>query len=274
MTTTELPEADHEPAGRDASEQTLTRVVKEYMPLVRYAVNRLAAGGSQYVILQYEDMVSCGVQGLLEAHRSYDPARGVKFSTYALSRIRGSILDALRAAHPLPRSLQKLSSDIDRAVSCLYIELGRTPTRSELADRLNLPLNQLLAAAGAASIRIVSLEGLADMSLNGATEKLAEIADEDPDVDPDTVTQRELLRAALLIAIEKLPIREREIVRLYYIEGQSLKSISRALAISETRTSQLRHRALRRLRNSLIGNALGVGTDGVASYKTSAVLYY
>ncbi len=88
-------------AGESESrEEELTRVVQDYMPLVRHAVNRVLAGASRSSMLQYEDMVSCCVQGLLEAHRTYDPDRGAKFSTYALPRIRGAILDSLRAAHP------------------------------------------------------------------------------------------------------------------------------------------------------------------------------
>ena len=90
-----------EPELHELSEDELTKVVRDYMPLVRHAVNRIVAGSSQSTILQYEDMVSYGVQGLLEAHRSYDPNRGAKFSTYALPRIRGSILDAIRAARSL-----------------------------------------------------------------------------------------------------------------------------------------------------------------------------
>ena len=125
-------------------------------------------GGSGYsTILQYEDLLSCGLQGLLEAHRTYDCDRGVKFSTYALPRIRGAILDALRAAHPLPRSLQKVSSDIERTVSSLYGDLGRTPTKPEVAERLGVPLQELLSVSQAASIRVLSLEGLADINTNG-----------------------------------------------------------------------------------------------------------
>ena len=232
-------------------EDDLTRVVREYMPLVRHAVNRVTAGSSQSSILQYEDMVSCGVQGLIEAHRAYDPNRGAKFSTYALPRIRGSILDALRAAHPLPRSLQKVSSDIEKAVSALYTDLGRSPTKSELAERLGLPLDELLAASQASSIRVLSLEGLADLTVNGATEKLTEMADDDPGIDPHSVTQHTFLRRQLLEAIEDLPERERQIIRLYYIESRSLKSIGQAMDISESRASQLRHRAIRRLRSAL-----------------------
>jgi RNA polymerase sigma factor for flagellar operon FliA len=233
-------------------EDELTRVVKDYMPLVRHAVNRIVAGSSQSSILQYEDMVSCGVQGLLEAHKTYDPDRGAKFSTYALPRIRGAILDALRAAHPLPRSLQKASSDIERAISGLYTDLGRTPTKAEIAERLGMPLEELLTISQATSVRVLSLESLAEMTVNGATEKLTEMADDDTGIDPHSVAQSQFLRSQLLEAIEDLPEREREIIRLYYIESRSLKSIGRAMAISESRASQLRHRAIRRLRSVLV----------------------
>ena len=238
--------------GSESAEDQLTRIVKDYMPLVRHAVNRVAAGAGHSTILQYEDMISCGMQGLIEAHKAYDPTRGAKFSTYALPRIRGSILDAIRAAHPLPRSLQKVSSDIDKAVSSLYTDLGRSPTKAELAERLGLPLQDLLTAARQTSIRVLSLESLADMTVNGATEKLTELADDDPGIDPDTVAQRETLRRSLVVAIGDLPEREREIIHLYYIESRSLKSIGQSMAISESRASQLRHRAIRRLRSALM----------------------
>jgi RNA polymerase sigma factor for flagellar operon FliA len=240
-----------EPEYFEPTEEELTRVVTEYMPLVRHAVNRIVAGSSQSSILQYEDMVSCGIQGLLEAYKTYDDTRGAKFSTYALPRIRGSILDALRAAHPLPRSLQKASSDIEKAVSSLYGDLGRSPTKVELAERMGLPLADLLSISQASSVRVLSLESLADMTVNGSTEKLTEMADDDPSIDPHNVTQNSMLRTQLLDAIDDLPQRERDIIRLYYIESRSLKSIGSAMAISESRASQLRHRAIRRLRSAL-----------------------
>jgi RNA polymerase sigma factor for flagellar operon FliA len=248
----ELTGKGSQPAKPESTEEELTRIVQDYMPLVRHAVNRVVAGSTQNSILQYEDMVSCGVQGLLEAQRTYDDTRGAKFSTYALPRIRGAILDALRAAHPLPRSLQKASSDIERAISSLYTDLGRTPTKVEIAQRLGMPLEELLAVSQATSVRVLSLEGLADMTVNGATEKLTELADDDAGIDPHTVAQNQFLRSELLGAIEDLPEREREIIRLYYIESRSLKSIGRAMAISESRASQLRHRAIRRLRIVLV----------------------
>ncbi|HWO73644.1 MAG TPA: FliA/WhiG family RNA polymerase sigma factor [Dehalococcoidia bacterium] len=249
MTTLADEGLEADPEG--SQEDELTRIVTDYMPLVRHAVNRIVAGSSQSSILQYEDMISCGIQGLLEARRTYNPDRGAKFSTYALPRIRGAILDALRSAHPLPRSLQKASSDIERTVAALYVDLGRSPTKAEIAERLGLQLQELLSVSQATNIKVLSLESLADMTVNGATEKLTEMADEDPAIDPHSVAQNEILRSQLLDAIDDLPERERQIIRLYYIESRSLKSIGRAMAISESRASQLRHRAIRRLRNYL-----------------------
>lgn len=241
-----------QPAKPESMDEELTRIVQDYMPLVRHAVNRVVAGSTQNSILQYEDMVSCGVQGLLEAYKTYDDTRGAKFSTYALPRIRGAILDALRAAHPLPRSLQKASSDIERAISSLYADLGRTPTKAEIAERMGMPLADLIAVSQATSVRVLSLENLAAMTVSGATEKLTELADDDAGVDPHSVAQSHFLRSELMGAIEDLPEREREIIRLYYIESRSLKSIGRSMAISESRASQLRHRAIRRLRTVLV----------------------
>lgn len=233
-------------------QQALHDLVHDYMPLVRHVVNRIVVGSSGSSILQYEDMVSCGVQGLIEAHHSFDPNKGAKFSTYALPRIRGAILDALRAAHPLPRSLQKFSSEIECATSNLHNEFGRAPTRAELAERMGIPLPQFLASLSQANVRIVSLDNLADMAVNGNSERLVEMADEDPSIDPDQVAQQTMVKTKLQLAVSNLPERERIIVQLYYIESRSLKTIGRALGISESRASQLRQRALRRLRAALV----------------------
>ncbi len=231
--------------------EDLNEVVQDYMPLVRHAVNRIAVGSSSAGILQYEDMLSYGVQGLIEAFHAYDPGRGAKFSTYALPRIRGAILDALRAAHPLPRSLQKFSSDMEQASAALRVDLGRTPTKAELAKQMGLSKEEFLATMRTSSIRVISLDGLADTAVNGSTEKLWEMADNDPGIDPDSMAQDTMVRRLLHQAVDTLPERERTIVNLYYMGSQSLKSIGKALGISESRASQLRHRAIRRLRTAL-----------------------
>lgn len=221
------------------------------MPLVRHAVNRIAVGSTGAGILQYEDMLSCGVQGLIEAYYSFDPERGAKFSTYALPRIRGAILDALRAAHPLPRSFQKFASELERANADLHVKLGRAPTRAELARHLGLSQEEFLATLRISNIRVISLDGLVETAVNGASEKLWEMADDDPSVSPTLMAEDTMVRRKLREAVDRLPERERTIVRLYYMQSRSLKSIGKALGISESRASQLRHRAIRRLRTSL-----------------------
>ena len=232
-------------------DKDIAKVVPEYMPLVRHVVNRIAVGSTGAGILQYEDMVSCGVQGLIEAYHSFDPTRGAKFSTYALPRIRGAILDALRAAHPLPRSLQKFSSDVEHANAELQTRLGRAPSKAELAEKMGLSQRDFLSTLRTSNIRVVSLDGLADSAANGSTEKLWEMADDDPGIDPDSMVQDTVVRRILHQAVDELPERERTIVRLYYMQAHSLKSIGKALGISESRASQLRHRAIRRLRTVL-----------------------
>ncbi|MHB8376303.1 MAG: sigma-70 family RNA polymerase sigma factor [Dehalococcoidia bacterium] len=233
------------------SDANLTKIVKEYMPLVRHAVNRIAVGSTSAGILQYEDMVSCGVQGLIEAYHSFDPDKGAKFSTYALPRIRGSILDSIRATHPLPRSLQKFGSDLEKATAALHAKLERAPTRNELAAQMGIAPEDFLHSLRTSNLKVISLDSLAETAASGNTEKLWEMADEDPNIDPDSVAEETMVRVKLAEAVELLPDRERVIVRLYYMKSQSLKSIGQALGISESRASQLRHRAIRRLRTVL-----------------------
>ena len=230
------------------SDAKLTKVIKDYMPLVRHAVNRISVGSTNGGILQYEDMVSYGVQGLIEAFYAFDPDKGAKFSTYALPRIRGSILDAIRATHPLPRSLQKFGSDLEKATAALHVTLNRAPTRDELAKYMGVESKDFMASLRTSNVRVVSLDSLADTAANGNSEKLWEMADDDPNIDPDSVAEETMVRAKLAQAVELLPEREKVIVRLYYMKSQSLKSIGVALGISESRASQLRHRAIRRLR--------------------------
>ena len=162
------------------------------------------------------------VQGLIEAYHSYDPNKGAKFSTYALPRIRGAILDALRAAHPLPRSLQKFSSDVERATSALHVRLGRAPTHEELAREMSLSFEEFTSFHNSACVRTVSLENLAETAVDGNTEKLWEMADDDPTVDPDAMVEKTAVKSKLREALDDLPERERKIVRLYYLESQSL----------------------------------------------------
>ena len=148
------------------SEASLTKVIRDYMPLVRHAVNRIAVGSTNGGILGYEDMVSYGVQGLIESFYTFDDTKGAKFSTYALPRIRGSILDAIRATHPLPRSLQKFGSDLEKATAALHVKLDRAPTRDELAKYMGIEGKDFMASLRTSNVRVVSLDSLAESAGN------------------------------------------------------------------------------------------------------------
>jgi RNA polymerase sigma factor for flagellar operon FliA len=129
--------------------------------------------------------------------------------------------------------------------------LGRAPTREELAGFMGLSINDFHERLQSSGTRVISLENLADTAVSGNTEKLWEMADDDPAVNPGEVAEQSLVRNKLHEALRTLPDRERTIVHLYYLQSRSLKSIGRHLGISESRASQLRHRAIRRLRVAL-----------------------
>ncbi len=126
--------------------------------------------------------------------------------------------------------------------------MGEPPTRDELAEYMGIEAKDFMSSLRTSNVRVVSLDSLADSAGNGSSEKLWEMADEDPNIDPDSVAEETMVRAKLVQAVDLLPEREKTIVRLYYMKSQSLKSIGVTLGISESRASQLRHRAIRRLR--------------------------
>jgi RNA polymerase sigma factor for flagellar operon FliA len=116
---------------------------------------------------------------------------------------------------------------------------------------MGLTMQEFLSTLRTSNIRVISLDGLVETAVNGSAEKLWEMADDDPNVNPNIMAEDTMVRRRLREAVEQLPERERTIVRLYYMQSRSLKSIGKALGISESRASQLRHRAIRRLRTSL-----------------------
>jgi RNA polymerase sigma factor for flagellar operon FliA len=250
----EIPAAD---AAETSVLGNLDEVVDAYLPLVKYVVGRMSGKITGLGIIDYDDLLSFGVQGLIETYYAYDPSRGTKFSTYAVPRIRGAILDALRAAHPLPRSAQRMAARIDQATSELYNDLGRVPTRDELAERLGLSREQLLEAQARSDIRVLSLEGMTEQAQNRDGERALEVADDDPNLDPEELTERTMMRGRLYESLALLPERERRIIYLYYSESLSLRAIGQEMGLSESRICQLHNRAIERLR-AIMKDELGV----------------
>ncbi|NLN06514.1 MAG: FliA/WhiG family RNA polymerase sigma factor [Firmicutes bacterium] len=228
---------NHVRTYREKNGAASAETVARYLPLVRYHAGRLLLGLPAHI--NKEDLVQAGVLGLLEALKRFDPARGVKFETYASLRIRGAMLDELRSLSWLPRSLFRQMRALNTAEQKLAASLGREPTDEELAAELNMPqekYRKLTAAINTAAT--VSLEEVlfAAPPTNATEEFVLDriIAEEE--------------KERLAAAIAALPERYRQLLALYYQEGLTLKEVGLVLGISESRVCQLHSRIISRLR--------------------------
>jgi len=221
-------------------------LILQYSPLVKYVMGRLAI--SLPAIVDYEDILSFGTIGLIEAVERFDNDKGVKFETYAISRIRGAIIDALRSLDRLPRSVRQKSKDSAEAILQLTTSLGREPTDQEVATSLGLTLEVYRKHLVDASWVTVSLDAMggSDDDEDGGS---GDIGVADPDTEDFSINleQQELI-GDLADAIRDLPDREQLILSLYYKEELTMREVSRVLGISESRVCQLHARALGRLR--------------------------
>lgn len=217
------------------------KIIYRYLPLVKRVVGRIAIGLPPHV--DRDDLLSDGFLGLLEAIERYDPDRQVKFETYAVARIRGAILDALRARDWLPPSVRHRAREYEQTVQALEHELGRAATDEELAVRLGLTPAQVRALqTSLQASTLVPLEEVYDAGVGVCTRQ------ED---NPLQLLENAELRETLAQAIDRLPEKERLVVSLYYYNGLTLKEISMVLKLSEARISQLHTKAIYRLRGAL-----------------------
>ncbi len=230
------------------SHEIRQRLLNMYLPLVRNVATRMAMGFPRSVELT--DLINTGVIGLIEAFGNFDPDRGVKFETYAVPRIRGAILDELRALDWVPRSTRAKSREIERAMTSLENELGRPPENPELAKYMKMTEDELhLALDDVSSTSILSLDEviypeddnrqlprIETVSDNSSRSVLAEI-------------EKGELRSFLVVAIDHLTQQEKLVIALYYFEELTLKEIGEVMSISESRVSQIHTRAVMKLRN-------------------------
>ena len=220
--------------------------IRQYAPLVKYVVGRLAIGLP--AILDYEDILSYGTIGLIEAFDRFDGSKGVKFETYAISRIRGSIIDALRALDRLPRSVRQKAKRLEAITLELTAANGREPTDAEIAELMGMTIEQYNQTLVDTSWVTVSLDGLLDRDDQSDGSSSAELpADPGQEDFTERMEKRQMLDA-LTGAIKTLPEREWLIVSLYYKDEMTMKEIAHILEISESRVCQLHGRALSRLR--------------------------
>lgn len=228
----------------------LTReaIVHRYLHLVKYVAGRTSVHLPPHV--EINDLINDGIVGLMDAIEKYDDTRGVKFETYALTRINGAIVDALRHLDWVPRAVRRRARDLERAHQHLELELGRAPTERELAAHLGVSardLGQLVARVRAGAV--LSLEESLPNE-RGYEIPLAETLKDERDDVMAEIEHLEL-RKELDVAVASLPPQERDVIRRYYFKGQPLKEIKAALGVSESRASQIHSQAVIRLRRRL-----------------------
>lgn len=231
--------------------------IKQYMPLVKYVAGKVSVGMPGNV--EWEDLVSFGQFGLLDAIEKYDPAKGVKFKTYAVTRIRGAIFDELRQIDWVPRSVRQKSREIEGAINSVEAKLGRTASDSEIAKELGISDDEYHKA-------VMKVSGTSVMSLDEAwrtgddygSVSIGDSIESPESLNPDKIVEQEEVKRILEQAIKELPDREKKVVVLYYFQDLTFKEIGQALEVSESRISQLHTKAILRLRAKLTSSRKGI----------------
>lgn len=229
------------------------QLIRQYAHLVKLTVGRIVPYPPNG--MEWEDLYSHGVIGLIRAVDLYDPTRNVKFETYAIALIRGAVLEALRSEDWVPRSSRDKLRQLERAWIALESTHGRPPTDEETAELLGISLEeyrQLLIDY--ARTNMLSLEACL---LNGDEDENGSLADVLASADDpyEELSEREQVRA-LQAALENLSEREQKVIQLYYYEGLTFKEIGQVLGISESRVYQLHTRAIARMREQICGSEM------------------
>ena len=228
------------------------RLILTYAPLVKYVAGRL--GSSLPAHVDEGDLVSYGLLGLIGAIERYDPDRDIKFETYAIARIRGAIIDELRALDWVPRSVRSRARQIERAIGELEAKLGRAPTDEEIAAKVGVTVDELDSSLTDISrSSIAALDELWSVSGDGDQVSLLDTLEDDTIAQPAEVLDETETREALADAIARLPEREKLVVTLYYYEELTLREIGEVLGVTESRVSQLHTKAILRLKSRLAG---------------------
>jgi RNA polymerase sigma factor for flagellar operon FliA len=229
-------------------ELTREEIVHKYLHLVKYVAGRISVNLPPNVELN--DLINDGILGLIDAIEKYDDSRGVKFETYAITRINGAILDALRSLDWVPRAVRQRARELERAYQELEVRFGRVPTEEELAQKLGITVKELdTLLQRVRGTAVLSLEEFLPNEKGYEIPLVDTLKDGDNDVTL-AVEQREI-RGALVTAVEELPPQERTVISLYYFDGLTLKEIKSALNVSESRVSQIHAQAVIHLRQKL-----------------------
>ena len=231
------------------------RLIVAYAPLVKYVAGRLGSGLPAHV--DEGDLVSYGLLGLIGAIERYDPDRDIKFETYAMARIKGAIIDELRALDWVPRSVRSRAREIERAIAELEAKLGRAPTDEEIAGKIGISNDELdESLTDISRSSIAALDELWSVSGEGDQISLLDTIEDPSGARPADVLDETETKELLADAISRLPEREKLVVTLYYYEELTLREIGEVLGVTESRVSQLHTKAVLRLKARLAGGGV------------------
>lgn len=232
--------------------ETREALIIEYVPLVKLVSGRL----SMYLgyTVEYEDLVSYGIFGLIDAIDKFDYRKGIKFETYASLRIRGAILDQIRKMDWIPRSVRQKQRQIDAAITKLESAEDKTATDEEIAKELDISLEEYYVWQGQTKVTgIASIDEFVEQGIEVRAFDNQKYADNEP----EKVYEKEELKNLLKESLDKLTEKERMVVVLYYYEELTLKEISSVLEVSESRVSQLHTKALQKMKQ-ILGSQYGI----------------
>jgi RNA polymerase sigma factor for flagellar operon FliA len=236
---------------RDGDERARERLVVAYSPLVKYVSGRMASGLPAHV--EESDLISYGLGGLISAIQRFELEREIKFETYAITRIKGAIIDELRSLDWVPRSVRARARAIERANTKLEHKLQRAPTDEEMAKELEMTVGDFQdALLQISNSTVAALDEL--WTVSDASGDQVSLLDtlHDPDApDPAAVMDATELKDRIADAIARLPEREKLVVALYYYENLTLREIGEVLGVTESRVSQLHTKAVLRLRGGM-----------------------
>jgi RNA polymerase sigma factor for flagellar operon FliA len=236
-----------EEGDEDAREQ----LILEYLPLVKQVAGRVSVGLPPHV--DKDDLIGQGMLGLLDAVEKFDHTKGVKFETYGVIRIRGSMMDGLRKADWVPHSLRAKSREVEEAYTTLENRLGRSPRDEEVAEELDISVEEFQELLSDLSYMTLSSleEYLAGAEEDGVPRMVKNTIEDESSPDPLEAAEWQMKREVLADAIRQLPDKEKLVITLYYYEGLISKEIAQVMELSPSRISQLHTKAILRLRGRL-----------------------
>ena len=219
-------------------------LIEEYVDLVKIVAGRMY--NFYGAKIEYDDLVGFGIIGLIDSIERFDINKNIKFETYAQIRIRGTIIDNIRKLDWVPRSLRKKSKEVQEGMTKLENQMGKTPTNAELAQYLNISVEELEDIL--ADISNFNVSSLEDLLANSGEYNIKRNSQKDT---PEEIYEKEELREILASTIDGLPDNEKKVISLYYYEELTYKEISYIMELSESRISQIHSKAILNIRNQL-----------------------